>query len=121
MYSFHSSREYRRDSSYGVRKSRRVAKAATPSSDAASGNNDRYVRDSPYCKGNEGRDDRHDPKSNDDPRAEPLRPPRVFWTNADDRLFVDPLGWIEGGDGIVECRDAADVRPQPSSRTITCV
>src|SRR5689334_12310340 len=35
-------------------------------------------------------------------------------TNADDRLPVDPLGRIEGGDGIVEGRYFADVRPQPS-------
>src|ERR687888_1047471 len=35
-------------------------------------------------------------------------------TNADDRLPADPLGRIEGGDGIVEGRDLADVRPQPS-------
>jgi hypothetical protein len=31
-------------------------------------------------------------------------------TNADDRLPVDPLGRIEGGDGVVEGRDVADVR-----------
>src|SRR5215469_8655752 len=36
------------------------------------------------------------------------------WTNADDRLPADPLGRIEGGDGVVEGRDVADVRPQPS-------
>ncbi len=35
-------------------------------------------------------------------------------TNADDRLPADPLGRIEGGDGIVEGRDLADVRPQSS-------
>src|SRR5215468_10251200 len=35
-------------------------------------------------------------------------------TNADDRLPVDPLGRIEGSDGVVEGRDVADVRPQPS-------
>src|SRR5437764_6513074 len=35
-------------------------------------------------------------------------------TNADDRLPADPLGRIEGRDGIVEGRDVADVRPQPS-------
>src|SRR6476659_11137104 len=34
--------------------------------------------------------------------------------NADDRLPADPLGRIEGRDGIVEGRDVADVRPQPS-------
>ena len=32
----------------------------------------------------------------------------------DDRLPGDPLGRIEGGDGIVEGRDSADVRPQSS-------
>src|SRR5437763_9483077 len=35
-------------------------------------------------------------------------------TNADDRLPVDPLGRIEGGDGVVEGRGIADVRPQSS-------
>jgi hypothetical protein len=35
-------------------------------------------------------------------------------TNADDRLPADPLGRIEGCNGIVEGRDVADVRPQPS-------
>ena len=34
--------------------------------------------------------------------------------NADDRLSLDPLGRVEGGDGIVEGRDVADVCPQPS-------
>ena len=29
-------------------------------------------------------------------------------------VAADPLGGIEGGDGIVEVRDVADVRPQPS-------
>jgi Transposase DDE domain len=33
-------------------------------------------------------------------------------TNADDRLPADPLGRIEGRNGIVEGRDVADVRPQ---------
>src|SRR5262249_39574678 len=32
--------------------------------------------------------------------------------NAHDRLPADPLGRIESGDGVVECRDVADVRPQ---------
>src|SRR3546814_7026608 len=36
------------------------------------------------------------------------------WANADDRLPVNPLGGVEGGDGVVEGRDVADVRPQPS-------
>jgi hypothetical protein len=35
-------------------------------------------------------------------------------TNADDRLPADPLGRIESGDGIVEGRGGADVRPQSS-------
>src|SRR5919198_6732817 len=35
-------------------------------------------------------------------------------TNADDRLPADPLGRVEGCNGIVEGRDLADVRPQPS-------
>jgi hypothetical protein len=39
-------------------------------------------------------------------------------TNADDRLPGDPLGRVasrlEGGDSVVECRDGADVRPQPA-------
>ena len=34
--------------------------------------------------------------------------------NADDRLPLAPLGRVEGGDGIVEGREVADVRPQPS-------
>ena len=34
--------------------------------------------------------------------------------NADDRLPLDPRGRVEGGDGIVEARDVADVCPQPS-------
>src|SRR6266536_32330 len=34
-------------------------------------------------------------------------------TNADDRLTADPLGRIEGRDGIVEGCYVADVRPQP--------
>src|SRR5215467_6549932 len=35
-------------------------------------------------------------------------------TNSDDRLPADPLGRIESGDGMVEGRDVADVRPQSS-------
>src|SRR5262245_44574400 len=35
-------------------------------------------------------------------------------TNADDRLTLAPLGAVEGGDGIVEGRDVADVCPQPT-------
>src|SRR5262249_21325985 len=37
--------------------------------------------------------------------------PRPFWTNADDRLALDPLCRVEGGNGVVEGRDVADVRP----------
>src|SRR5438046_8091012 len=32
--------------------------------------------------------------------------------NADDRLALASLGRVEGGDGVVESRDVADVRPQ---------
>src|SRR5262245_29666358 len=35
-------------------------------------------------------------------------------TNADDRLPRAALGRVEGGDGLVEGRDVADVRPQSS-------
>src|SRR5262245_62772918 len=35
-------------------------------------------------------------------------------TNADNRLSRAALGRVEGGDGIVEGRDFADVRPQSS-------
>src|SRR6478609_10188139 len=35
-------------------------------------------------------------------------------TNADDRLPADPLSRVEGGDGVVEGRHVADVRPQSS-------
>src|SRR6187399_2976268 len=35
-------------------------------------------------------------------------------TNADDRLPLDPLNRVEGGDGIVDGRDVADVCSQPS-------
>src|SRR5689334_8261696 len=34
--------------------------------------------------------------------------------NADDRLPADPLGLVESGDGVIEGRDVADVRPQSS-------
>jgi hypothetical protein len=34
--------------------------------------------------------------------------------NADDRLSLDPLGRVEGGDGIVEGSHVADVCPQPT-------
>src|SRR3546814_18788442 len=35
-------------------------------------------------------------------------------SNANDRFPRAPLGRIEGGDGVVEGRHVADVRPQPS-------
>lgn len=35
-------------------------------------------------------------------------------TNTDDRLPLDALGRIEGGNGVVEVRDVADVRAQAS-------
>src|SRR4051795_2838332 len=35
-------------------------------------------------------------------------------TNADNRLALDSLGRVERGDGVVEGRDVADVRPQPT-------
>src|SRR5215470_1118992 len=57
-----------------------------------------------------------------------LRRPSCFWLaqrcsaaipessrmNADDRLSLDPLGRVEGGDGIVEGSHVADVCPQPT-------
>src|SRR6266568_5843200 len=47
-------------------------------------------------------------------RAGPVAVPESSRTNADDRLPLASLGRVEGGDGIVEGRDVADVRPQPS-------
>src|SRR5947209_3727521 len=47
-------------------------------------------------------------------RAEPLALPRSSRTNADDRLPLASLGPVESGDGVVEGRDVADVRPQSS-------
>src|SRR3954469_13330842 len=35
-------------------------------------------------------------------------------TDADDGLSLDPLGRVEGGDGVVEARDVADDCPQSS-------
>jgi hypothetical protein len=35
--------------------------------------------------------------------------------NADDHLALDPLGQVEGGDRVIEGRDVADVRPQPTN------
>ena len=34
--------------------------------------------------------------------------------DADDRLSLDPVGRVEGGDGILKGRDGADIRPQSS-------
>src|ERR1041385_8851123 len=34
--------------------------------------------------------------------------------NADDRLSFDPLGPVEGGNGVIEGRDVADFRPHPT-------
>src|SRR5262249_44558533 len=34
--------------------------------------------------------------------------------NADDRLSLDPLGWVEGGNRFVEGSHVADVCPQPT-------
>src|SRR5438477_3428502 len=42
------------------------------------------------------------------------RVPESSRTNADDRLPLDPLGRVEGGEGIVEGCDVADVCPQSS-------
>src|SRR3954470_18536511 len=42
------------------------------------------------------------------------RLPESSRTNADDRLPRASLGRVEGGDGFVEGRDVADVRPQSS-------
>src|SRR6266699_2983984 len=47
-------------------------------------------------------------------RAGPVAVPESSRTNADDRLPLASLGRVEGGDGIVEGRDVADVRPQSS-------
>src|SRR5947208_13608782 len=49
--------------------------------------------------------------------ASPAPSPSVsesLWTNADDRLPVESLGRVEGGDSIGEGRDRADVGPQSS-------
>src|SRR4051794_34216973 len=40
--------------------------------------------------------------------------PESSQSNADDRLPLASLGRVEGGDGIVEGRDVADVHPQSS-------
>src|SRR3954452_15871694 len=46
--------------------------------------------------------------------AEPVAVSEPSRTKADDRLSLDPLGWVEGGDGVVEGRDLADDCPQSS-------
>src|SRR3954471_23555344 len=46
--------------------------------------------------------------------AEPVAVSETSRTNADDGLSLDPLGWVEGGDGVVEGRDVADDGPQSS-------
>jgi hypothetical protein len=43
--------------------------------------------------------------------AERLAVPESSRTNADDGLPLDPLGRVEGADGLVEGCDLADVRP----------
>src|SRR5262249_11232822 len=60
--------------------------------------------------------DRHDPKGDDDRRGGQNRSPspESSRTNADDRLPLASLGRVQGGDGVVEGRYFADVRPQPS-------
>src|SRR5215472_9420470 len=46
------------------------------------------------------------------------RPPsRASGSNADDRLALDPIRRVEGGDGVIEGRDGADVRPHSP---VTC-
>src|SRR2546430_13036035 len=47
-------------------------------------------------------------------RGEPLAFPVSSRMNADDRLPRASFGRVEGGDGIVEGGDGADVRAQPS-------
>src|SRR6185437_6700363 len=41
-----------------------------------------------------------------------LSPFVCLWADADDRLPIGRFGRVEGGDGVVEGRDRADVRPQ---------
>src|SRR3954462_7598139 len=55
-------------------------------------------------------------RANDDQRAGQNHSPspESSRANANDRLPTDPLGRIESGDGMVEGRDGADVRPQLS-------
>src|ERR1043166_8063252 len=56
------------------------------------------------------RDDRHPIASG----AEAVAVSPSSRTHANDRLPRAPLARVEGGDGIVEGRDVADVRPQSS-------
>jgi hypothetical protein len=41
--------------------------------------------------------------------------PESSWNGADDRLALHLLGPLEDGDGVIESRYFADVRPQPSA------
>jgi hypothetical protein len=43
--------------------------------------------------------------------AKPIPVPESLRTNADDRFPQASLGRVEGGDGVVESRDVADVGP----------
>ena len=43
------------------------------------------------------------------------QPPRPHGRNANDRLSLDPLGPVEGGNRIVEGSHVADVCPQPTN------
>src|SRR4051812_49932617 len=43
--------------------------------------------------------------------------PSFLIKNTDDRLSLDPLGRVQSGDGVIESRDVADVRPHSS---VTC-
>src|ERR1043166_1285525 len=53
--------------------------------------------------------------ADDDSRvAESPALPESSRTNADDRLSLDPLGRVEGGDRIAEGSHLADVCPQPA-------
>src|ERR1041384_7983522 len=59
------------------------------------------------CRGERGREPAAD-------GVQPLALPESSRANANDRLSRASLGRVEGGDGIVEDRDGADVRPQSS-------
>jgi hypothetical protein len=45
---------------------------------------------------------------------EPVAVAEFSGSNLDDRLPRASLGRVEGGDGIIECRDVANVGPQSS-------